>query len=829
MFYTNVQPHGNFIALRGINNHGESFKNKIPYEPTLYVQSQKAQNPQWKTLDGKPVAAVKWGSMKDSRQAMKEYGGDVFGVDQFQYSFISDQYRGLIDYDLTKIKIAFIDIETSSEFGFPNIRQANEEVLAISIKMNGRFRVYACGDYVPSNGVEYIHCMEEEHLLEQFISDWAADYPDIVTGWNSRFFDIPYLMNRIRRLLGEKAANRLSPWGWYKETEVSLIGGRKQQVFDLVGLASIDYLDAYKKFMYVNQESYALNHIAYTELGEKKLDYSEASSLHELYKTNFQKFVDYNVHDVVLVERLEEKLKLMELIISLAYMAKCNFNDVFSPVKMWDCIIYNHLREQNIVIPPKSHEVKDSAYEGAYVKDPQVGRHKWVCSFDLNSLYPHLIMQYNISPETIKGTHPEARKDSSGHHVMVESMLDMEMDTQFLKDNNLTMTPNGSLYTRKKQGFLPALMEKMYTDRVKYKKMMIAEQKKGKAADTNKLAQYHNMQINLKIALNSAYGALGNQWFRFYDMRNAEAVSVAGQLSIRWAERAVNQYLNKILETDGTDYVIASDTDSLYVAFDTFINKVGLTDTEKAIEFMDKVCNGKLQDVIDNCYDNMADYVNAFQQKMVMKREVLADVGIWTAKKRYILNVHNSEGVQYEEPKLKIMGIEAVKSSTPETCRNALKDAFKLIMNGTEDQVIEFIEIFKSKFKTLPPEEVSFPRSVKGLAKYKDSASVYRKSTPLHVKGSLIYNMMLEKNRLTKKYPIIQEGEKIKYTYLKEPNPTGDSSIAMLNELPKEFKLETYIDYDRQFEKAFLDPMKVLLQTIGWQHEKKANIMDFFS
>ena len=829
MFYTNVQPHGNFIALRGINNHGESFKNKIPYEPTLYVQSQKAQNPQWKTLDGKPVAAVKWGSMKDSRQAMKEYGGDVFGVDQFQYSFISDQYRGLIDYDLTKIKIAFIDIETSSEFGFPNIRQANEEVLAISIKMNGRFRVYACGDYVPSNGVEYIHCMEEEHLLEQFISDWAADYPDIVTGWNSRFFDIPYLMNRIRRLLGEKAANRLSPWGWYKETEVSLIGGRKQQVFDLVGLASIDYLDAYKKFMYVNQESYALNHIAYTELGEKKLDYSEASSLHELYKTNFQKFVDYNVHDVVLVERLEEKLKLMELIISLAYMAKCNYNDVFSPVKMWDCIIYNHLREQNIVIPPKSHEVKDSAYEGAYVKDPQVGRHKWVCSFDLNSLYPHLIMQYNISPETIKGTHPEARKDSSGHHVMVESMLDMEMDTQFLKDNNLTMTPNGSLYTRKKQGFLPALMEKMYTDRVKYKKMMIAEQKKGKAADTNKLAQYHNMQINLKIALNSAYGALGNQWFRFYDMRNAEAVSVAGQLSIRWAERAVNQYLNKILGTDGTDYVIASDTDSLYVAFDTFINKVGLTDTEKAIEFMDKVCNGKLQDVIDNCYDNMADYVNAFQQKMVMKREVLADVGIWTAKKRYILNVHNSEGVQYEEPKLKIMGIEAVKSSTPETCRNALKDAFKLIMNGTEDQVIEFIEIFKSKFKTLPPEEVSFPRSVKGLAKYKDSASVYRKSTPLHVKGSLIYNMMLEKNRLTKKYPIIQEGEKIKYTYLKEPNPTGDSSIAMLNELPKEFKLETYIDYDRQFEKAFLDPMKVLLQTIGWQHEKKANIMDFFS
>ena len=391
--------------------------------------------------------------------------------------------------------------------------------------------------------------------MKSFIDDWASNYPDIVTGWNSRFFDIPYLMNRIIRILGEKYANKLSPWGWFKENEVTLVGNRKHQVYELVGISSIDYMDAYKKFTYVNQESYSLNHIAYAELGEKKLDYSEASTLHELYKTNFQKFVDYNVHDVILVERLEEKMKLMEMIISLAYMAKCNFNDVFSPVKMWDCIIYNHLREQKIVIPPKKYETKSEAYEGAYVKEPQLGRHKWVCSFDLNSLYPHLIMQYNISPETLLKMHPRDK--------MVEALLDGEIDTQFLKDKNMTMTPNGSLYTRKKQGFLPALMEKMYTDRVKYKKMMIEEQKKGRSADPNKLAQYHNMQINLKIALNSAYGALGNQWFRYYDVRNAEAVSVAGQLSIRWAERAVNQYLNKVLETEDKDYVLASDTDSL--------------------------------------------------------------------------------------------------------------------------------------------------------------------------------------------------------------------------------------------------------------------------
>ena len=821
MFYTNVQPHGNFIALRGVNDRGESFKEKLNYEPTLFVESHKPQNPQWKTLDNRNVAPVKWGSMKESRQAMKEYGGNVFGFDQFQYSFISDNYRGMVDYDLDKIKIGYIDIETSSEHGFPDVRNANEEVLAISYRCGETFRAYGCQEYEPSEGILYVPCTTEEHLLLEFVNDWSMNYPDIITGWNSRFFDIPYLVNRIVKVLGQKMANKLSPWGWYKENEINLFGNRKQQVFELVGISSIDYMDVYKKFTYVNQESYSLNHVAYAELGEKKLDYSEYSSLHELYKTNFQKFVDYNVRDVVLLERLEEKLKLLEMIISLAYMAKCNFNDVFSPVKMWDCIIFNHLKDQQIVVPPKKHETKLEAYEGAYVKDPQIGRHKWVASFDLNSLYPHLIMQYNISPETLVGMHTE-----SG---LVDALLDKEVDVDFLKEKNLTMTPNGSLYTRKKQGFLPALMEKMYTDRVKYKDLMIKEQKKGKAADTNKLAQYHNMQINLKIALNSAYGALGNQWFRFYDVRNAEAVSVAGQLSIRWAERAVNQYLNKILETENDDYVLASDTDSLYVTLDSLVQRVGLTDTNKVIEFMDKVCEGKIQDVIDGCYGEMAEYVNAFEQKMVMKREVLAEVAIWTGKKHYILNVHNSEGVQYDEPKLKIMGIEAVKSSTPEPCRNALKEAFKIMMNGTEDDVINYIEDFKTKFKTLPAEEVSFPRSVKGLAKYHDSASIYQKSTPIHVKGSLIYNKILQNKRLTRKYPKIQEGEKIKFAYLKEPNPTGDTVIAMLNALPDEFELKPYIDYEKQFSKSFLDPIIGILNVIGWEHERKTNIMGFFT
>jgi DNA polymerase elongation subunit (family B) len=819
MFYTNVQPFGDNIAIRGVNNQGKSFQTKIPYKPTLYVHSQ---NPsEWRTLDGKKVSPVKWGSMKESYQAIKNYAGDVFGIDQFQYAFIADQYSGMISYDVSKMRIAYIDIEVASEHGFPNAQSANEEVLAISIKIGNDFKVYACGDYNPAPNVRYIKCTDEKALLTEFINDWSKNYPDIVTGWNIRFFDIPYLVNRIANLLGQKTAKRLSPWGWYKESNITGIGGRRHQVYELVGVSTLDYMDAYKKFTYVNQESYSLNHIAYVELEERKLDYSEVDTLHELYRTDFQKYIDYNVHDVVLVENLEKKMKLLEMIISLAYLAKCNFNDVFSPVRMWDCICYNHLRENNIVIPPKKHEEKSEAYEGAYVKEPQLGRHKWVCSFDLNSLYPHLIMQYNISPETLLGTHEETG--------LVESMLNKEFDTTFLKEKNITMTPNGSLYTREYKGFFPSLMEKMYNDRVKYKKLFIDEQKKGRSADKNKLSQYYNLQVNFKIALNSAYGALGNQWFRFYDVRNAEAVSVAGQLSIRWAEKAVNKYMNKILETEDVDYVLASDTDSLYVTLDSLVEKVGLKDTQKIIKFMDSVCEGKLQNVIDKCYNEMAEYVNAFQQKMVMKREVLADVGIWVAKKHYVLNVHNSEGVQYEEPKLKIMGIEAVKSSTPEPCRNALKKAFKLIMNGTEQDVIDFIEEFKGKFQKLPAEDVFFPRSVKGLAKYSDAATIYRKSTPIHVKGSLIYNKLLQTKRLTKKYPKIQEGEKIKYSYLTEPNPTGDSVIAVLNTLPKEFGLHEYINYELQFEKSFLNPIKGILGTIGWNYEKGNDLMEFFT
>ena len=363
-----------------------------------------------------------------------------------------------------------------------------------------------------------------------------------------------------------------------------------------------------------------------------------------------------------------------------------------------------------------------------------------------------------------------------------------------------------------------------------YHEMSLEQLLKEKKRLSNEVSRLNNMQIARKIQLNSAYGALGNQYFRFYDIKQAEAITSGGQLSIRWIERDVNVYLNKILKTEDKDYIIAVDTDSIYVCLDELVKTVfeDTSDKNKIISFLDKVCETKMQDVINKSYENLKKYMNAYQQKMNMKREVLADKAVWTGKKHYIMNVHNSEGVQYAKPKLKVMGLESVKSSTPSIVRNKLTNAFNILMNGTEDQMIDFIEKFRIEFSQLPAEDVAFPRSVKGIAKYSDSVTLYKKGTPIHVRGTIMHNHMLKQKKLTNVHALIQEGEKIKFTYLKVPNPSGESVISMGTILPPEFELENYIDYDTQFDKSFLEPLKAILKCVDWDYERRNTIDSFF-
>jgi DNA polymerase elongation subunit (family B) len=421
---------------------------------------------------------------------------------------------------------------------------------------------------------------------------------------------------------------------------------------------------------------------------------------------------------------------------------------------MWDIIIHNYLLSRGIVVPIVEKGAKDSQIVGAYVKDPQVGMHKWVVSFDLNSLYPHLIMQYNISPETyvemIEG-------------LSIESILDGALNDGYAdqaREQNRTIAASGCMFDRDYQGFLPTLMQKMYNDRVKFKKQMLAAKQayeKDKSYEIEKeIARCHNMQLAKKIQLNSAYGALSNIYFRWFNRDLAESITKSGQLSIRWMERKINAYLNKQLKTGDVDYVIACDTDSMYLDLGELVNQTceGKS-TDQIVKYLDTACEKIFEPFINKSYEELAQYVNAYDQKMVMKREAIADKGIWTAKKRYILNVYNNEGVQYTEPKLKLSGIEAVRSSTPSACRDNIKAALKLIMTSSEDDLIAFIANFREEFKRLPFEQIAFPRSVRGLSTYYDSNTIYRKSTPIHVRGALIYNHMLKKNGLQNKYQAI--------------------------------------------------------------------------
>ncbi len=346
------------------------------------------------------------------------------------------------------------------------------------------------------------------------------------------------------------------------------------------------------------------------------------------------------------------------------------------------------------------------------------------------------------------------------------------------------------------------------------------------------IARFENNQMARKISLNSAYGAVGNQYFRYYKLANAEAITLSGQVSIRWIENKMNQKMNKILKTEDIDYVIASDTDSIYLNLGPLVETVykGREKTsEGVVGFLNKVCENEFEPYIESSYEALARYVNAYDQKMQMKRENIADRGIWTAKKRYILNVWDSEGVRYEEPKLKMMGIEAVKSSTPAPCRTRIKDALKIMMNGTEDEVIDFIEKCRKEFKTLPPEEIAFPRTASNVSKYQASSTIYAKGTPIHIRGALLYNHYVKQHKLDNKYSLIQNGEKIKFCYLKKPNIIHENIISFIQDFPHEINLDKYIDYDLQFEKAFLEPLKAILDAIGWNVEKTVNLESFFT
>ena len=832
-FYTSAFRHGKVIKYLGYEN-GEKVKFTVPYRPTLFVTSKQNNAHDWHSLDGKPVEPIQFGSMGEATDFIKSYsdvpGFDVYGNTNYVVQYLNEEFPGVIKWDRNTINVTSIDIETKFGDGFPEPKDADQEVTAITMKNNidDTYYTFGCGEYDVDNAllqtheVIYVKCADERELLHKFVYHWSKTSPDIVTGWNCEFFDIPYLINRIKRVFDNGREKFLSPWRMIDERETHTGYGQSTLKYEIKGVAILDYMAIFKKFgySYGPQESYKLDHIANVVLGEKKLDFGEASDLNELHDNDYQKFIDYNIKDVELIDRMEDKLGLISLCLTMAYKGGVNYEQVLGTVAIWDALIYRDLHAKRIAVPQNTESFK-GAYPGGYVKEPQVGMHDWVCSFDLNSLYPSIIMQYNMSPETI------LLDDEPG--VNVESVLDGHI-TNTKPDTALAV--NGVRFDTKKLGIIPAIIQEIYNDRVKFKQAQLkAEQELELTATKSevyglekRIAIAKNQQMALKILLNSLYGAMGNKWFRYFDMRIAEGITLTGQATIRWAENNLNDYLNKTLKTK-KDYVVAIDTDSVYVRLDEFVNRLG---PAKPVDFLDKMCSTALEGALSECYDRLFKMLGGIENKMVMGREVIADRGIWTAKKRYILNVHDNEGVRYAQPKLKIMGIEAIKSSTPAICRQALKDIFRRIIETDQETVQSDIANFKAAFKQASAEEVSFPRGVNNLNKWTDRETIYKKGTPIHIRGAILHNNMITKQKLNRSIQKITSGDKVKFTYLVKPNPIKENVIAFVDYLPRQFKLEKYIDYNLQFEKTFLGAIEPVLEAVGWTSEHEVSLEDFF-
>lgn len=836
-YYTNVQIWGDNVLFRGFKN-GKRVQEKIKFAPKLWVKDNSGKPSEWTTIHGEPLRVIETAGIKDAKKFIEQYkdvdGFEVYGNLSFEYAVMNALFPWgeEVPWKLSDLVIGKIDIEAglSPSGGFAEPADASGPITAITLKLNSVYHVFGTQPWEHDREkCVYHQGHDEADMLRLFLDVWCSNYPDVITGWYIPSYDIPYLVNRIKRLLGEEYAKKLSPWGILREKEIEVGAGRdKSPSYSIYGISILDYLDLYKKFVVPAtgaKESYGLNYISMEELGEGKLEYD--GSLHNLYLTDYQTYMDYNWQDVSLIDKLENKLRLIELALILTYDTKCNFEDCFHQTRLWDAICTNKLLSEHKVVPPKKINLKTEKYEGAYVKKPRPGMYGWGVNFDATSLYPMTIIMYNISPETWvdpKDYTPEMRRIIA-EGVTVDKLLNKEMDLSFLKEQKVCLTPNGQFFRTDKQGFFPQTVQQMFDQRKAYKDQMkvIKKQHKDTKNDEllNEIKRLDLLQQNKKVSANSSYGAAGNEWFRFYMLELAMAVTLGGQLSIKWEERNNNRIMNKLMGTKDVDYCIYIDTDGKYLDLAALIARDKPNASQQEIcDYIDKLYDNIFEPSMIKAADEIAEYTNAFRNTLDMKIDCIWEQAIWVAKKSYVLKVWEIEKLRYDEPQTKITGLSLKKSSTPTVCRSKLKECLNLILNTNEDTVLDYIAKFRKEFDSFSLDQIAFPRGVNDLEKYRDDTKIYSKGTPIHVRASLLHNYYVEKNNLSNDVPMIRSGDKVKYVYLKEPNIYRENIMGFITKPPKEFDLENKVDYTTQYEKAFLEPIKGILDVIGWKHKR---------
>ncbi|ARB05831.1 hypothetical protein fHeYen901_58 [Yersinia phage fHe-Yen9-01] len=896
-FYLTIEQIGDTLHERFIDKNGQEQRREIKYSPTLFHHTQNESK--YKDIYGANCQKKKFDSLWEAKQWMKrmeDIGQDAMGMDDFKLAYLSDKYPDEIQYDASKIRTVNYDIEVTAP-EFPNASQALYPVDALTHydSVANKFYVFDLlnspygsvtkwcpikaglpesegGDEIPQDildRIEYMAFDTEEELLLEYLNLWERQTPVILTGWNVEGFDNPYMYNRLKNVFGENTAKRLSPNRKVNSKIIQNMYGDKEVITPL-GISVLDYLDLYKKFSFTNQASYKLDYVAEAELGVGKMKYD--GPINKLRELDHQRYISYNIIDVARVQQIDQKRQFLNLSMSLGYYAKMQIQSVFSPIKTWDAIIFNSLKAQDKVIPQSQRHVQQG-YPGAYVKEPKPSAYKYIMSFDLTSLYPSIIRQVGISPETIAGQfklHP------------IAEYINM---TAPKPSEEFSCSPNGWMFDKNIDGIIPVEITKVFNQRKEHKGYMLAAQRnmelikdilnhksfgdKSLKTDINHRADFddevkellkelteadlsmlldkadraaiasNTAQINRKLLINSLYGALGNIYFRYYDLRNASAITLFGQMAIQWIERKINEYLNKTIGTDNFNYVIAGDTDSVYVCVDKLIEKVGedkFRDTNHLVDFLDKFAREKMEPAIDAGFREMGAYMNNKEHLMFMDREAISCPplgsdgigGFWTAKKRYALNVYDMEGTRYAEPKMKIMGLETQKSSTPKACQKALKECIRRMLQEGEQSLQEYYKEFESEFRQQDYTTIASVSSANNIAKYDDNGFPAFKC-PSHIRGVLTYNRA---SKNVDGAEAIVEGEKVMVLPLMDQNPFGDKVISWPSgiNLPSaiEHDVLKYLDYTSLFNKTFVKPLESFTTAAELHYEKRASLDDIF-
>ena len=834
MQYISVTKKGNYIHDCGYDDKGKKYKRKVKYKPKVYLESNNP-NCNIKTLFGKSTTEITFDSMKEYNEyTYKNKRLEVHGVISPEYQYIRDVYK--TDEIYIKPKVWAIDLECVTDIEFPSPEFVKYEINSASIHdfKSGKFYQWSLKDYdkhknkidVDPDLILFKKCDSEKELLESMIQVISKGFPDILVGYFSEGFDFPYLIKRCTKVLGKNETNKLSPFNNVScslRTKLNRSTGKDEKYFvsKIDGIILLDYLELYKKYIFTPRESYKLDFIASEELGENKVDYEEYDNLYTLWVENEQKFIDYNIVDTKLIKELDDKLGLIELNSSITYKARCNHADTLGTLKVWEAYLYDEMINRNICLPPRRDHKKES-YPGAYVKEPVKGLYEWIMSFDYDSLYPLTMCQYNISPE-----------------VFIENLsIDVnqeEVDTCFFDPNFKNPNPNhiltaaGNYFRKDKKGIIPVIVEKLFNERTTVKKEMLVhtqeyENTKDKSLQA-KISKANNTQMAVKILLNSLYGAMANKHFIFYDIRFARSITLSAQLATRWTEKYIES------DKDLNKYKIKSiycDTDSDYFdcshIVNTLLSNRKITnDKDDIADFLNKFANDKIQPVIKEACNKLSERMSC-DNYMNMSREAICSSGFWTGKKKYALFVIDNEGVRYKEPKLKVTGIEIVRSSTPASVKPFLRRVLTKILE--KDDISKYISNCRTEYLELSPAQIAFPRGANNFEKWYQEKG-FKKGTPIGVRAAFIFNKYVDQKKLEAQYTKIKSGDKIKFTYIRQPNILSDNVVGFLRRLPDE--LHKCVDYDMMWEKSFMSVVRSICEKIDIEYEaRKVNVNDLF-